>query len=184
MISIRPALAIVAIAVTGFIAAATPPAVFARDSLGVYADWAVFRDMNVPRCYAIARANPPVRESEKQRDYTPYISIGTWPERSVRNQLHLRLSRKLAPNRQIRLAIGSRRFNLTGGGGDAWAQNPAMDAAIIAAMRSATRLSVTATDASGKRFTNRYTLEGAATAIDAATLGCSPRSLQQAQSQN
>ena len=47
-----------------------------------------------------------------------------------------------------------------------------MDAAIIAAMRSADSMSVRAIDRSGRRFTDRYSLEGAATAMDAATVGC------------
>jgi hypothetical protein len=47
-----------------------------------------------------------------------------------------------------------------------------MDAAIVAAMRSADSMSVTATDRSGHRFTDRYSLRGAATAMDAATVGC------------
>jgi len=47
-----------------------------------------------------------------------------------------------------------------------------MDAAIVAAMRSAGTMSVSATDSAGRRFTDRYSLEGAATALDAATVGC------------
>ena len=58
------------------------------------------------------------------------------------------------------------------GSGDAWAQDGRMDAAIVAAMRSAGSMSVSATDGSGRRFTDRYSLDGAATALDAATVGC------------
>jgi hypothetical protein len=39
-------------------------------------------------------------------------------------------------------------------------------------MRSAESMSVSATDRSGRRFTDRYGLEGVATAMDAATVGC------------
>jgi len=41
-------------------AIATPA--FARDSLGVYGKWGAFRDPAVPRCYAIAMAEPSTRE--------------------------------------------------------------------------------------------------------------------------
>ena len=47
-----------------------------------------------------------------------------------------------------------------------------MDAAIIAAMRSAPSMRITAIGTNGRRFTDTYELAGAATAIDAATLGC------------
>jgi len=162
--------------------AGTQPAL-AKDSLGVYSNWAVFRDATVPRCYTIAKAEEPRRASEQQRDYTPYLTVTTWPQRGIRNQLHIRLSRKLAPSANLRLTVGSRSFALTGGGGDAWAKDKAMDAAIVAVMRSASTLTIRGTDANGKRFTDRYQLNDVATAIDAATLACSPRSLQQTDSQ-
>jgi hypothetical protein len=86
----------------------------ARDSLGIFSAWGAFRDPSVPRCYAIAMAEA----STMQRDYQPYASIGTWPKRAVRNQLHLRVSRRLAANSAITLTIGNQRFALSGGGGD------------------------------------------------------------------
>lgn len=140
----------------------------ARDSLGMYGEWGAFRDPQVPRCYAIAKAQP----SSSARDYQPYASVGSWPRRAIRGQVHLRLSRALAERPNIRLALGDQRFELTGGGGDAWARDRAMDAAIVAAMRSAGSMSVSATDMRGRRFTDRYRLEGVATALDAATIGC------------
>ena len=143
---------------------ATPLA--AKDSLGVFSDWGAFRDDEVPRCYAIA-------QSIGRSDAKGYASVGTWPNQSVRGQIHLRLSRKLATNANARLTVGAQRFNLTTSEQDAWAQDKGQDAAIIAAMRAATRMSVSATSTNGRRFTDRYTLEGAATAMDASLLGCS-----------
>jgi hypothetical protein len=68
--------------------------------------------------------------------------------------------------------VGSKRFTLTGGGADAWAADKKGDAAIVAAMRSATTMTITARDARGRRFANTYDLDGAATAMDSATVGC------------
>lgn len=149
--------------------AASPVA--ARDSLGMFSDWGAFRDPAVPRCYAIAKAAP----STMRRDYDPYATVGTWPGRNVRGQVHFRLSRKLAAEPRIQLAISGRRFAMAGGGGDAWAPDRASDAAIVAAMRSAGSMSISATDSRGRRFSNSYDLAGAATALDAATIGCARR---------
>jgi len=137
----------------------------ARDSLGVFGDWGAFRDPEVPRCYAVAAA-------QDARRGQAYASVGTWPRRQVRGQIHFRLSRQTAPGATISLSIGGERFALTGSGADAWAQDRAMDAAIVAAMRSAGTMSVTARDRAGNSFTDRYSLSGAATAMDAATVGC------------
>lgn len=145
---------------------ATPA--LARDSLGMFSSWGAFRDPAVPRCYAIAMAEP----STRRRDYQPYASIGTWPRRGVRGQVHFRLARKMAPNSRITLSIGGQRFQLTGGGGDAWAVDRRMDAAIVAAMRSAPSMTVYARDTQGRSFSSRWLLAGAATAMDAAAIGC------------
>lgn len=144
------------------------PAAQARDSLGVFDTWGVFRDPMVPRCYAIAKAQP----STMQRDYQPYVTVGTWPRRAVRGQVHFRLSRKLDPAAPITLAVGRDRFTLSGGGGDAWAADRRMDAAIVAAMRSARRMTISARDTNGRGFSNTYPLPGAATAMDAAQIAC------------
>ena len=143
----------------------------ARDSLGTFGTWGAFRDPAVPRCYAVAMGQP----STMAREYQPFAAIGTWPGRNVRGQVHFRLSRKVQPGARIVLSMAGRRFELAGGGGDAWAADQRMDAAIVAGMRSARSMTVSARDAAGRGFTNTWPLAGAATAMDAATIGCARR---------
>lgn len=145
---------------------ATPLA--AKDSLGVFGDWGAFRDTEVPRCYAIAAA----QESRASRQFAPYASVGTWPADRVRGQVHFRLSRELRDEADVSVTVGTRSFSLQGRGNDAWAQDARMDAAIVAEMRAAGAMRITARDRQGRRFSDRYSLDGAATALDAATVGC------------
>ena len=135
----------------------------ARESLGVYEGWAAFKDANPLRCYAIAKAQgePPA---------PAYATVSNWPDRKVRGAVHLVLSRDVADKKTVRLTIGDKRFDLVAKGRNAWAADARADAAIVAAMRSASRMSV-----SGSGFSDRYILSGAATAIDAATVGCAKR---------
>ncbi len=147
--------------------AIAPPAI-ARDSLGIYDGWGVFRDPLVPRCYAIAMAEP----SRLSREFQAYATVGTWPRRGVRGQVHVRLSRRTTPGARIVLAIGRERFVLTGGGGDAWAADRRMDAGIVAAMRSAPVMTVSARDTAGRGFSNTWQLAGAASAMDATAIAC------------
>ncbi len=137
-----------------------------RESLGVFGDWGAFRDSDVPRCYAIAEA---------EGRGGAFATISTWPRQNVRQQVHFRLSRSLASDPRMQLAISGQRFALSGSGTNGWAENAAADARVVAAMRSASSLSVSATDTRGRRFTDRYSLDGAATAIDAAAVGCANR---------
>ncbi|MDQ4419146.1 hypothetical protein OOT33_01650 [Sphingobium sp. DEHP117] len=144
----------------------------ARDSLGVFGGWGAFHDAAGPRCYAIAE---PTRTSAGKAGWRAFASVGTWPALRVRNQLHIRLSRERAPQAKVYLSIGERRFALVSGKSDAWAQDARMDAAIIAAMRSAATMSVESSSANGRAFADLYVLKGAATAMDAAVLGCAKR---------
>ncbi len=140
----------------------------ARDDLGIFAGWAAFRDTKASRCYAIAKPAP----SKLRRDYKPYATVATWPKKDVRGQVHFRLSREMTPKTTIALVIDDKNFLLTGGGGDAWARDKTMDAAIVATMRSAKQMVIKARDTSGRGFSNTYQLTGAGKAMDAATKAC------------
>ena len=130
----------------------------ARESLGVYDSWAAFKDAKPARCYAIAKA-------QGARPAPAYATVSMWPARKVRGAVHFVLSREATG--KVRLAIGDKRFDLVAKGRNAWGPDARTDAAIVAALRAGTRMSV-----SGEGFTDRYTLAGAATAIDAAVVGC------------
>ena len=146
-------------AVLALACVATPS--LAKDSLGVFSSWAAFRDASPARCYAIAQ--PQGKSSDA------FASVSTWPKAKIRNQVHFRLSRPVASGKAT-LRIGSSRFELTARGRDAWAKDKQADAAIVSAMRTSISMRVSAAG-----FTDRYALAGAATAMDAAVVGCSAR---------
>ena len=141
-----------------------------RVALGVYERWGAFRDASPRHCFAIAE--PVTRGVGPTR---PFASVATWPGDGVRNQLHVRLSRERHDGAGVTLAIGERRFELVAGSSDAWAPDARTDAAIVAAMRGGRSMSVETVGASGAPFADVYALGGAATAIDAAALGCVKR---------
>ncbi len=141
----------------------------ARDSLGVFGTWGAFRDPGVPRCYAIAMAE---KVTGRERAFQPYITVGFWPKRGIRGAVHIRLARRLAPGSSVNVSFPEANFTLQAGQADAWPMDQRANAGIIAAMRSAPRVVVTAQGADGKRFRDVYQLGGAASAMDAAALGC------------
>ena len=136
----------------------------ARAQLGVWNRWGAFRDASPRRCYAVAQ---PVTPNQGRG----FASIGWWPGPRLRGQVYVRLSQDRARNARVTLSIGERRFDLLAGDGDAWAPDARTDQAIVAAIRSGRSMSV---EGQGRRgpFADTYALAGAATAIDAAALGC------------
>jgi hypothetical protein len=139
-----------------------------RRTIGIFGRWGAFADAAPRRCYAITK---PI---SRRTSLYPFVSVAHWPGAHVRNQLHLRLSRRRAPSAQVTLSIGERRFPLRAGAQDAWAPDAAADRAIVAAMRSGRSMSVEAVAEGGRPFVDVYALAGAATAIDAAALACMP----------
>jgi hypothetical protein len=146
-----------------------PAPAIAKDSLGIFNSWGAFRDAEIPRCYAIAETEQITGRAERKS----YATIGFWPNRKIRRQFHVRLSRDRSTNSRVIVSIGGRRFRLTANRSDGWSQDKRMDAAIIAAIRSAVSMTVESVGRDGRPIVDAYLLRGAATAIDAASLGCS-----------
>jgi len=141
----------------------------AKDSLGIFNSWGAFRDADIPRCYAIAESEEITGKAERKS----FATVGFWPKRAIRRQFHVRLSRDRSTNSRVVVSIAGRRFQLTASRKDGWSQDKRMDAAIVAAIRSATSMTVESVGRDGKPIVDAYRLRGAATAIDAASLGCS-----------
>ncbi len=88
--------------------------------------------------------------------------------RSRHGQFAAALSKPVASGATAMLTIDDQPFLLVARGAGAWSRGPAQEAAIIAALRGATRMRIEARSSRGVRFIDRYDLSGAPTAIDAA----------------
>lgn len=150
------------------LASIATPAI-AREPLGIFDRWGAFRDPSPLKCFAIST---PIERSGGGGNWRPFASISTWPGQNARAQLHIRLSHERDPRARVTISVGERRFELVAGNADAWAPDARTDTAIVAAIRSGRSLSVEALGKGGRPFVDVYALRGAATAIDAAALGC------------
>jgi hypothetical protein len=145
------------------------PASAQLQSLGVFQLWGAFRQPG--RCYAITE---PYR-SPRPESWKPFASVGYWPGRGVRSQVHFRLSREKRSGSAVLLRIDDQTFQLLGGGNNAWAPDRRADAEIVAAMRTGLEMNVETRSSSGAFVRDSYKLRGAATAIDAAAIACAGR---------
>ena len=145
--------------------AALATAAQARDALGVFEAWGAFRDPATPRCYAIA-------EPDRASSGGFYATVSYWPRDRVRSQIFVRFPRAVT---RATLSVGGRQFPLVVRERGGWTADTRSDAMIVAAMRSAPRMEAIGRDADGTRMVGNWRLRGAATAIDAAALGCAGR---------
>jgi hypothetical protein len=120
-------------------------------------------------CEALAKPLAPPR----RQDDRAHVALAFDRGGPRQGQLFVRLRRPARAGSSVMLVVGSQPFQLVVRGSSAWSRNAAQEAAILAAMRAAGGMRVTARDASGRRMTDRYLLDGAPTAIDAAAAACS-----------
>jgi hypothetical protein len=153
--------------VIGLSLLARSPALAApAQTLAAQGSWAALKFGN--RCEAVARPLlPAARRQPEARASFSFAVRG-----SGNGQFHVRLSRVPRPGSSVMLTIGERPFLLVGRDDWAWSRGPLQEAAIIDATRAARSMRIEARDAGGRRFADRYMLDGAPTAIDAAAAGC------------
>ena len=128
--------------------------------------WAAFEDKG--RCRAMARSLRDAARGQPQA----FAAILFDPARRQKAVVSVRLSRVPRPGASIVLTVGAQPFLLRGAGAFAWSRGPAQEAAILAAIRANSGMRVEARDAGGRRSVDRYLLDGAPTAIDAAAAAC------------
>lgn len=91
-----------------------------------------------------------------------------------RGQFAIRLGRIPRPGASVMLIVGDRPFLLMARGDMAWSRGPAQEVAIIDAMRRSDSMRIEARAAGGGRSVERFSLDGAPLAIDAAA-ACAAR---------
>jgi hypothetical protein len=146
--------------------ASSPVTAAPAQSLAAQGSWAALRFGD--RCEAEAR--PLLPAARRQPEARAGFSFG--PGRSMQGQFHARLSGVPRAGASVMLTIGERPFLLVARGDWSWSRGPLQEAAIIDAARSARSMRIESRDDAGRRFVDRYLLDGAPTAIDAAAAGC------------
>jgi len=142
-----------------------------RTAIAIFREWGAFQEgaADAPaRCYAIAEPPP----YSANAGHGAFASVANWPARRIRAQVAIRLSHPTRDGSAVTLSIGDAAFPMMVRGQQAWAHDRRQDAAIVAAMRSGSSMSVSAVGANGNPFADVYRLRGAASAIDAAALAC------------
>ena len=140
--------------------------------IAVSGDWAAF-DRGTA-CAAVSRSLLVPRKGEPQ----PNIAIAFDRNGPRHGEIGVALRRPVRPGSSVMLTIGNQPFLLAARGAWAWSRGPVQEAAIIAAIRAAGGMRIEARDLAGRRMVDRYALNGAPTAIDAAAAACTRRKVR------
>ena len=145
------------------------PALAQKASLGVFGLWGAFAEKD--RCYAISEPQRTARNNPRGA----FASIGWWLGRNAKGQVYFRLSQAKRPGSAVLLRIDARTFQLAGGASNAWAPDALADADILATIRTGVEMTIETRSERGLLIRDSYALRGAATAVDAAAIGCARR---------
>lgn len=124
------------------------------------------------RCEALSRS---MRIAAK-RKVQAIAGFSFTPDRRQWGEFHARLRRLPRAGAAVMLRIDQQPFLLVSRGNWAWSEGPSQEQAIIAALRNGRGMTVESRDGAGARFVDPYSLDGAATAIDAAAAACAGKS--------
>jgi hypothetical protein len=144
-------------------------AAMAGQVIGVSGAWAAIDRRS--SCEALTRSPYPATRTRGPAT----AGLRFTPDRRQWGQFHVALSRTPRAGATVMLEIGRQPFLLVARGQDAWSRGAAQDQAIIAALRSGGAMKVSARSDAGGRFTDRFEVRGAATAIDMAAARCALR---------
>jgi hypothetical protein len=106
-----------------------------------------------------------------KKDSKPFAGFAFAP-RGFESRFYVHLSRPARDGATVIATIGTEPFLLAGKGQWGWSRTAAQQSAILQAARHGRSMRVESRDARGRRIVDRYTLAGAATAIDAAAAAC------------
>ena len=137
--------------------AAVAPAIVAADG-----QWAALRQG--PTCEAASRSLGAVRKDRPPARASLSFDAGG----PRQGQFAARLSRVPRPGASIMLHVGDQPFLLMSQGDMAWSRGPRQEQAIISAIRKSGSMRIEARSPGGGRIVDRYSLDGAPLAIDAA----------------
>jgi len=140
-----------------------------KQALGIFSLWGSFRDGS--RCWAVSEPEGAARRSGGRAFASVSWSMAGGP----RGQLAIHFAAPRRAGSAVLLRVDDRLFQLAGSGADAWAADARADAEIVAAMRTGVQMTVESRAETGGALRDTYALRGAATAIDAAAIGCARR---------
>lgn len=151
---------------------ATAATASAPVQVAAFQDWGVYTSETAKGkvCYALAQ---PKERLPKTLNRDPgYLFVSSRPAEGVRNEVSLVLGFAAKDGGEGTAAVGPTGFALVTKGNAAWMKNAAEDATFVDALRKGQGLVVKVTSKRGNESTDRYSLSGAAQALDRVRKEC------------
>ncbi len=153
-------------------AAPAQPAAASPSLLGQYGDWGVYMSQNAKTKICFALSQPKERLPANLKRDPAYFFVSTRPGENVKNEVSILVGFPLKEDVETSLQVGSDSYSLYARKDGAWVRNVAEEARLVESLRKGRYLTVKSTSLRGNVTTDRYSLSGAAQALDRAAQEC------------
>jgi invasion protein IalB len=167
---LRPAGALLALAVAAGTAAADNRPRGSADVVARHADWSVVVAETDRGKHCYAAAQPQTRRPEGAVRGRAFVFVTTRPTDKVRDEFSVEFGFEAAAGPQV--TVGDETFALAGDAVGAWIRDLADETRLVAQMRSQTHMSIRSTSVLGEETVDTYSLEGFAEALARARREC------------
>jgi invasion protein IalB len=150
---------------------AGPAAAQDQNLLGRYGDWEAFTQGEGASkvCYMVAK---PQEASLRSRRGDIFFLVNHWPGRKEFDVVQVDIGYTFKERSEAEVSIGSDTWKLFTQGGNAWTYKPQDDAALVAAIRKGSRMTVKGTSSRDNPTADRYSLKGTSAAHEAIDKAC------------
>ena len=158
--------------VVGLIAAGVSPAAAQQQKLlGRFGDWEAFSQGEGVNqvCYMVAK---PQEASLRSRRGDIFFLINHWPGRKEFDVIQVDMGYTLKERSEVDVTVGNKTWKLFSRGSNAWTYKTQDDAAVVAAIRKGSRLTVKGTSSRNNPTSDRYSLKGSSAAHEAINKAC------------
>lgn len=128
-------------------------------------DWSLYTDGKTPHLFCFITSEPKSSAPPETPRDPPRVYISVWPKDGVKGEVSVRLGFPAKKGTEISAAVGTSAFKLFGADERAYVQDATSELKLLEAMRKGSKLSVTATTATGTEVTDNYSLSGLGQAL-------------------
>lgn len=128
-------------------------------------DWSLYTDGKTPHLFCFITSEPKSSAPADTPRDPPRLYISAWPKDGVKGELSVRLGFPAKKGADISAVVGPSSFRMFASDERAYVQDATSELKLLEAMRKGSKLTVTATTATGTEVTDSYSLSGLGQAL-------------------
>jgi hypothetical protein len=133
--------------------------------LATMIDWALYTDSKTPHQFCFVTSEPKSSDPADTAREAPRIYISAWPGEGIKGEVSVRLGFPPKKSSEISASIDPASFKLFASDERAYVQDQTLELKLVDAMKKGSKLTISATTATGSAVTDTYSLTGLGQAL-------------------